>query len=139
MGTGEMIAVWVFDALLFDEVSLSGNRYESTGGDKFRLGDFGAGTNYDNLTDWAAVSGESGSSETTFSFYEPTRTIETYQTSLGGTPTIDAFLESVASNTRDQWDDRYTAAALNRYIRHGFCESACGQPEEPTGVNVVTN
>ena len=79
------------------------------------------------------------SESTTINFYDPYRSIESYNATLGGAASLDAFIEGARQNSKDRWDVRYTAREVNRWLRHGICMTDCGQPEEPTGVNVTTN
>jgi hypothetical protein len=53
-------------------------------------------------------------------FKDPTRSIETYMSSLGMTPTYEAFMEHARNQSRLNWDDRFTAYSVNDYIREGF-------------------
>ncbi len=51
---------------------------------------------------------------------DPERTIESYMTTLGETPTLEAFLAGARAQSRASWNPDYTAQAVNEYIREGF-------------------
>ena len=53
-------------------------------------------------------------------FPDPARNIETYMRSIGGAPTLEAFLTQARLQSRANWRDEYTATAVNTYIREGF-------------------
>jgi hypothetical protein len=55
-------------------------------------------------------------------FLDPTRSIATYQASLGATASIDAFILACRNQSRDSWDDRYTAEAVNAWLKAGFVQ-----------------
>ncbi|MHB8660883.1 MAG: peptidoglycan-binding protein [Minisyncoccota bacterium] len=69
---------------------------------------------------WMVQTGETGAIKQLVTFPDPNRTIETYMTSLGMTPTYDAFIQRALAQTIDNWDSRFTAATVNNYIRAGF-------------------
>jgi hypothetical protein len=54
------------------------------------------------------------------SYPDPTRTVGSYNTSLGGAATTDAFLTRARQQSKYNWSDSYTANAVNNYIRAGF-------------------
>lgn len=54
------------------------------------------------------------------SFPDPGRGVESYMASLGLPPTLDAFLARARLQDKATWDDRFTAAAVNSYVREGF-------------------
>ncbi len=62
----------------------------------------------------------SGNFRTTESFPDPNRNLAKYYKSLGGQESFDAFMEVVLNRELQQWDDKYTASAINNYIRAGF-------------------
>ncbi len=51
---------------------------------------------------------------------DPTRSIASYMTSLGGTPSWDAFLAAAEQQSESNWNSAYTASAVNAYIQAGF-------------------
>lgn len=51
---------------------------------------------------------------------DPGRTLADYNASLGGERSFEAFIEAARSRGLQEWDERYTAAAINEYIRAGF-------------------
>ena len=53
-------------------------------------------------------------------FPDPDRTLESYMTELGETPTFEAYLALARQQSRANWRPELTAAAVNHYIRAGF-------------------
>jgi len=53
-------------------------------------------------------------------FVDSTRTEATYDASIGGSGTRASFIAACRAQSKDTWDDRYTAPAINAYIRAGF-------------------
>jgi len=54
------------------------------------------------------------------SFRDPSRSIESYQRSLGAEPTIESFIATVLSQSKYRWRQEYTAGEVNAWIRAGF-------------------
>lgn len=80
-----------------------------------------------NYAQWVAASGETGSSFSQISYLDPNRDAATYMTSLGlGTYAFgsQAGLDAFAARLRQysKWNDdpRFSATAINDYIRCGF-------------------
>lgn len=72
------------------------------------------------LADWKNQTRESGHTVTAISFADPNRTAATYNATLGGSATLDAFLVEAKKQSRFNWRPPYTAQALNDYVRAGF-------------------
>ena len=54
-------------------------------------------------------------------YADPERTLATYNADvIGGAESYDEFMGVVTSRPVGTWDDRYTASAINDYIRAGF-------------------
>lgn len=53
-------------------------------------------------------------------YSDPSRTIETYMTAQGGTPTLTAFMEETMQQRKGYWRNEYTSYAVNCYVREGF-------------------
>jgi hypothetical protein len=51
---------------------------------------------------------------------DPGRTVADYNASLGGEASFEAFINTVRNRGLQEWDERYTADAVNDYIREGF-------------------
>jgi hypothetical protein len=51
---------------------------------------------------------------------DPDRTVADYNASLGGERSFEAFIEKVRNRGLQEWDERYSADAVNDYIREGF-------------------
>jgi hypothetical protein len=87
--------------------SRSANEWFQIGG---KSGDFAA---------WKKASRATGSAKKV-AFPDSTRSIETYQKSLGKTATIDAFISEALRQSKYNWRTAYTAAEVNEWIRAGF-------------------
>jgi hypothetical protein len=100
-------------------VTGSNNHFSSLagGGSWFQVN--GAGQ---TLSQWKAslAPPDTTSSAGATAFPDPNRTITTYQASLGGAPTIAAFITECRLQSRANWRAQYTANAVNEYIRAGF-------------------
>jgi len=53
-------------------------------------------------------------------FPDPGRTIESYAKAIGLPPTLHDFMAAADQQSRDHWDVRLTAGAVNDYVRAGF-------------------
>jgi hypothetical protein len=73
-----------------------------------------------SYSQWLTQSGETGSTFSAVSYPDPSRTIATYMASLGGSPSLDAFLAEAKAQSRANYRASYTAAAVADYIRQGF-------------------
>jgi hypothetical protein len=73
-----------------------------------------------SLAGWVSATSETGAEAIQVTFPDAGRTIESYQTSLGMTPTLDAFLAEARLQSKSFWRPAYTAEAVNDYIRAGF-------------------
>ena len=51
---------------------------------------------------------------------DPERDLESYLSSIGETPTFDAFLAEARKQSKRNWRPEFTAGAVNNYIREGF-------------------
>jgi len=97
-------------------VHWGGNRYYSSMEEPFR---------YDNksidYSQWVALTGDSSTLELTGPAYrDPERNLESYDAFLGGNGSLEHFLNTIIGMQKGQWDSRYTAGALNDYIREGY-------------------
>jgi len=69
---------------------------------------------------WKASVRDEGSKDQRVKFLDPDRTIESYQASLGGEATYEAFLAEARKQSKNNWRRQYTAEAVSEYIRKGF-------------------
>lgn len=51
---------------------------------------------------------------------DPDRDVESYMSSIGKTPTLDAFIKGAVYRPRGQWVKEFTADEVNHYVRRGF-------------------
>lgn len=51
---------------------------------------------------------------------DPDRTLADYNAHLGGPRSFEAFMDAVTNRPLQTWDQRYSAYAINNYIRAGF-------------------
>jgi len=54
------------------------------------------------------------------SYPDPERTLADYNAHLGGARSFDAFMQVVLNRPLQTWDERYSAYAINDFIREGF-------------------
>jgi hypothetical protein len=78
------------------------------------------GEKLEPLSAWLARIGDTTSTAQEVAFADPGRDTGTYNASLGGTGTHEAFMAECRKQSRDNWRPQYTAAAVNAYIRNGF-------------------
>jgi hypothetical protein len=78
------------------------------------------GDKLEPLSAWLARIGDTTSTAHEVAFADPGRDTGTYNASLGGTGTHEAFMAECRKQSRDNWRPQYTAAAANAYIRSGF-------------------
>jgi len=69
---------------------------------------------------WVRWSGETNAQTKPADHINPTRSIATYNASLGGQPTFDAFITQARSRSKHHDLPKYTATAVNQYLRDGF-------------------
>lgn len=76
------------------------------------------GVNY--VWDWRVSNKDSRKSNLDYAPRDPNRTIETYQASIGETPTREAFFEAMRAQSRASYDLRYSPERLYRYFKEGL-------------------
>jgi hypothetical protein len=74
------------------------------------------------LAQWQARSAEADAEAAKVTFRDPTRTTGTYNATLGGPATADAFIEEARQQRKDHWRTAYSPAAVIAYIAEGFTE-----------------
>lgn len=74
-------------------------------------------------------------------YVSPNRLLGTYNASLGKTGTLDAFLAEARKQSRQTWNPKYTASAVNAYIRAGFTltSNRPAPAPPPTTTTTLTN
>ena len=80
---------------------------------------FSVGTATRSFDQWQD-SLEPDANRTQRKYVDPTRTVATYNRSLGGDASDAAFLQAARQMSRANWDTAYTADGVNDYIRDGF-------------------
>ena len=80
----------------------------------------GPGSEESWLSKWKDLVGDATSVAKAPEFPDPSRTIGSYHASIGGKPTLEAFLEEARQQSKARWRPEYTAAAANAYFRKGF-------------------
>jgi hypothetical protein len=116
-------------------LTFSGNTYYSTN----QSAAFLVGSTTYSYAGWSGVTSDN-SKFGSFGFPDPSRSIETYMTSLGMQGTIDAFIAACRNNGRYSWDNRFTADTVNSWLRAGFWPSLGSpslRPLAPSGLRVV--
>jgi hypothetical protein len=72
-------------------------------------------------------------------FMDPDRTVASYNASIGGVGTFEAFAAEVRKQSKDNWRQEYTAPAIIAYFREGFTRPSGGDdvpPARPRGLRV---
>ncbi len=110
----------------FTPYHFSGNTYSGTPGHDFAYVEDANGTGSGlTYSQWVNQSGETGSRNQAVTYPNPNRALETYQVSLGDTASgnqalLEDFYAAIRKQSKTNWDPRYTAAAVNNYVRAGF-------------------
>ena len=68
---------------------------------------------------------------------DPNRSVGSYNSTLGGTATLEAFLSEARLQSKDNWHPAYTADAVNDYIREGFGATEINPSPSPEPVNPI--
>jgi uncharacterized membrane protein YgcG len=71
------------------------------------------------MAQWQTTTGDNSIFES-HPFPDPDRDIQGYQASIGQPASIDAFIATCRDQDRFSWDPRYTAGAVNSWIKAGF-------------------
>jgi hypothetical protein len=103
----------------------NGNNYYTssmTGGNQFAIGS----TNM-SISGWQKAI-ESSATNVVKSYADRNRTAATYNATLGGASTIDAFLAQADQQSTDNWRGAYTADAVITYVRQGYGLGSVGTP-----------
>jgi hypothetical protein len=103
---------------LVAQIHGSGNRwYRASGvaGQMFQIGGVDM-----SFGDFVAAIGDSTSTFEAVAYSDPNRTIATYHASIGGAPSLQAFLSEARQQSKSYWRVQYTANAVNDYVRAGF-------------------
>jgi hypothetical protein len=79
-----------------------------------------AGENDYSLEQWKLIAPELNALQLTDAYPDPERSLATYNQSLGGSATLDAFLVKARQQSRLTWDANFTAVSAGNYIRAGF-------------------
>ena len=98
--------IWTFNNNSYYSDKLDGQRFKLAGANK-------------TLSEWQVATGDS-STYGQVSFPAPARNLVGYMVAIGETPTEDAFIAKARAQDRYNWDTRFTADAVNDYIRAGF-------------------
>ena len=69
---------------------------------------------------WVSATGDTGSQAAQPYYPYPSRTIKTYNQTLGGAASTVEFISLALAQSRANWLEAYTAPAVNSYIRAGF-------------------
>jgi len=102
--------------------SLSGFTFSSNTWYSPRNSPFEVGSTSMSFSQWSQQPGVNGGGDTQEqqTFADPTRSPESYDTSIGGDGTLDDFLANAREQSRDQWLPQYTAAPVIEYLKDGL-------------------
>lgn len=81
---------------------------------------FRVGNDSYNFGAWKDLAGDTGSLPDDLAFNDPTRSPETYQAHVGGSPGLEGFIEAVRAQSRESWNDDYSVPSILEYFRGGF-------------------
>ncbi len=103
-------------------VNLYGNTYWSTSPDSDAMWSQGwfSISHSVSMSEWLETTGERNAVAEQVQFLDPDRTIESYMESLGEIASYQAFIDKALMQSKYNWDEAYTAPAVNAYIREGF-------------------
>ena len=113
MNSGSIDVIFIASSVV-PKAMLSGNKYFSSDSTSSWFTPGG------NFTSWLLSTKETDSETIEISYPDPSRTIESYHSSLGGIPSTEDFMDEVLLQSRQNWRPGFTAAAFNNYIREGF-------------------
>jgi hypothetical protein len=103
---------------LFSQIHTDNNRWFRTSGSSSQVFQFqGSDMSFGTFT---SSLGDSTSTWGAVAYPDANRTIATYHASIGGAPTLEAFLTEARLQSRANWRVPYTADAVNTYVRAGF-------------------
>jgi hypothetical protein len=100
----------------------AGNRYDTTAASPAPFA-LGPNATPQTLAQWRqAVEPTAGLGQVNYA--DPTRSAGSYNATLGGPGTLQAFLAAARGQSRANWRPQYTAYAVNDYVRGGFAVAA---------------
>ena len=103
------------------DYDFDGNTYAApTGSGDLR---FRGGASY-SLDEWLELSGERPASLERPEFRDDTRSLDRYITEVLGLADRAAFYAALRTFSREHWDERYGARAINDYLREGYSVTA---------------
>ena len=73
-----------------------------------------------SLERWAQEVGDKGSRAQSMDLPRSKRTVEAYMAHLGMEPSFDAFIAEVRKQSKENWREQFTAAAINEWVREGY-------------------
>jgi hypothetical protein len=94
------------------------NRWYRANGNPAQL--FSLGGTDMNFNAFKSAIGDTTSTFGPITYPDSSRTIATYHASIGGAPTLAAFMAGARLQSKANWRVQYTADAVNTYIRAGF-------------------
>jgi Carbohydrate binding module (family 6) len=123
----------------FNRVTFTGNEFENLSGPALKHRDpiytsqeKWSGDAYFNTGGWTsggkAVPMDTAPLSKPFPFANPSRTIESYNQSIGNAASIGDFLTHVRLQSKQTWNTRYDASAVVGYITQGFQSSGVTAP-----------
>ncbi len=113
-----------------DSTTFAGNTYWSTTPQQTQYGSswFALNDDFHNFASWVSATGEVGAVQEEVDFVDTNRSIDTYMTSIGIGGGYDEFMSRAREQSKDTYDERFTAYTVNEYIRDGFA-LAGGNPD----------
>ena len=126
----DVSSAYIVDATALADVAaytFSGNKYNST---KTVDTWFRVGSKTLSNAQWQTATGDKSAFEQA-SFFDTTRSIETYMASIGENASIELFIGKCRAQDRFSWNQHYTAETVNASVHAGFKRS--GVLSNPAG------
>ena len=81
---------------------------------------FGIDGSWPSFNIWQTTTESSATTFNSSIWPDPNRDIEGYVNHLGKGTTYQHFIDSIASQSKENWDENLTAPEINTWIRAGF-------------------
>jgi hypothetical protein len=113
--SGRLVTVGI--GVDLSQLSFSSNNYSGSASSKWFVK---AGASDYSLNEWKQVAPEADAADAVDNYTDSNRSIGSYNATLDGDGSPEAFLAKARLQSRETWDQNYTAVAANAYVRDGF-------------------
>jgi len=104
-----------------EHITINSNKYYRSNGE----GSFRVGGSSLSFSDWTEVTNDTDSTYEQVEFVDPDRSLATYNASLGGEESFEAFIYAAREQSRHNWNWEYHPVKILDYFNAGF--SAVGE------------